>query len=161
MAGGVGVSSAFAGCGNLGGEYNDIQILLDLREIVKRPDTEGDFDLTVDVELGFSDTPSIDDVVLLGYDNDDRRVARHPVGTLEVNDSPVEVTTVSSGFPAIIMATTATSACEELITEVVYLSSPITPAYSRTWEDTFRECGDDLPPERLRETTGSPSQNGR
>lgn len=160
IAGGGGVSSAFAGCGIPFEDNPNIQITIELREVAERSDTQAGFDLTMSVDLGFSTKPSIDDVLLLGYDKDGNRVARHQIDTLGMNKPAVEVTTASSGFPAIVTASADISACDELIIEIVYLKGPVTPASSRTWEDTFRNCGDDLPPERLLDGDPSTSQTG-
>lgn len=149
IAGGVGASSAFAGCGNRAWKSQpDYSITVGIEKLPERSDSEGSYELTVALQLAVSHGASIRDVVLHIYAKDGNVLVRHPIGTLNVHES-VEVTPVASRFPAIITASAARSVCNDLTIQIVYVNGPITPAEDRKWDYTVRECGEELPPKRL------------
>lgn len=157
FASGVGI--AMAGCGNYRGNPPPKRELA-FTGTLEISELENGYELKVGVSLAHQGGVTIKDITLLAYDKDGARVARHDVGTLDESRRITDVTTQSSGFPAIITFEAATSACEDLILPLAYVNGSEKGAEDRDWNTTTRKCGGGLPPERILERyrTESPTQ---
>jgi hypothetical protein len=122
---------------------------------------EDGYELVVTVLLAHQGGVTIEDITLFAYTKEGSRVAHREVGTLDDSRRMVTIEKRCSGFPAIVTFDAATSVCENVMLPIVYIKSPVTPTEDRSWEQTPRECGGGLPPERIldRYGTASPTES--
>jgi hypothetical protein len=96
---------------------------------------------------------SFHEVRLLAFDTEGTKICEAPVGELSGHKKTVDTT--CSKFPSIIAATARESPCKKAQIPIVWWTSTkekrtstFTPG-KRPWKSTYRECDEDLPPERI------------
>lgn len=101
---------------------------------------------------------SIHDVSVIAFDGRGNEVCRVDVGDFPEHGRNEHIDTVTcEGFPAIITATARETPCEGAQIQLFYYVSDQDPADvgnvndSSRWEGTWRQCDEELPPERVLE----------
>lgn len=148
-----------AGCGRFEGQPTpDRQ--LDFQQVSVYPDDEG-YQLTLDVVLGRSPQIEIENITIYCYSHTGKKICQKSV---EDNSLTETIELHCSSFPEIITADAATSVCDDLNIPIVYWVGSSDQQQKRipedlddnavVWQQTWRRCGESLPPERvLRNTT--------
>lgn len=159
-----GASLFSVGCNGRFGNNGEIDPQLDLFASVER--TESNWRLTVRTRNTLDTDVSIHNITVLAFNDAGEEVCRSNVGDLiKFEDRDRTVTVRCTDFPAIISAKARESPCDGAKIEILYwIGSEAQrgadlPDDVKVWEDTYRNCGESLPPERVLDQVSS-SQNG-
>lgn len=149
---GLGATMATAGCGNP--RDGDRSATLRLFPVFER--TESGWQMTVRVKNTTNNIASIHDVTVVAFNGQGEETCRIGMGDFPHAGRYEHTETVScEGFPAIITAIAEETPCEGANIRLLYYVGETTPKDVANindhalWDGTWRECNEELPPDRV------------
>ena len=155
-----------AGCSDDEPENGEVNPQLDLFAEIEKEGT--DWELTVRVRHTSTWETSVHDVTVVAFSDTGEQVCEKHIGDFVEMGAPERtVTTNCDEFPAIIAVTAQESPCEGAYLEILYWigtdeqRKADLPGDVLVWESYYRECNEDLPPQRALENVSRSEANNQ
>lgn len=160
-----GVITTIAGCNQNRNENDELEPKLDIFAEIEKVDSQ--WELTARVRNTYDWDTSIHDVTLVAFSENGEEVCQTHVGDFLRTEGPDRTVTVTCDrFPAIITATAEESPCDGAQIEILYWigsdeqRGADLPNDVKVWGDTYRECNEPIPPERVLENVSRNDSTG-
>jgi len=162
----VGATAVAAGCGRyVGNPPEPKRLEIQFRSL--RPIDNG-YRLSVQLSNNGEPQDTIENATLLAYSESGELVCRKEAGRLNAERLQTNVTVTCSDFPAIITGSSDTSICDGIEIPIIHWTGtddqkevhmPEDVPEGVVWfENTLRECDQELPPERLLKNNNETSE---